>query len=77
MKIQKLVAARLASKTRVVFNSSPGYASIPRAPQFVYAVLALIVKNSVVRMLLAASNRELEWKNLKVALPDTRTREQE
>ena len=35
--VQELVTSRLGSRTRVVFASSPGYASMPPALQFVYA----------------------------------------
>ena len=56
-KIQELVAVRLGSKTRVVFNSSPGYASMLPALQLELAVLILIGEGSGLRMLMAAPNR--------------------
>ena len=37
--VQELVASRLGSKTRVVFASSLGYANMPPALQFAYAML--------------------------------------
>ena len=39
--VQELVASRLGSKTRAVFASSPGYASMLPALHFVYAMLDL------------------------------------
>ena len=44
--VQELVASRWGSKTRVVFASSPGYASMPPALQFVYAMLILIAEGN-------------------------------
>ena len=52
--------------TRVVFASSPGYASMPPALQFVYAMLVLIAEGNGWRMLMAAPNRELEPVNLRL-----------
>ena len=49
----------------MVFTSSPGYASMPPALQFVYAILILIAKGNAWCMLMAAPNRELEPVNLK------------
>ena len=63
---QELVAFRLASKTKVVFASSPGYTSMPPALQFVGAMLILIAEGSGLRMLMAAPNRELEPVNLRL-----------
>ena len=40
--VQYLIASRLGSKTMVVFASSPGFANMPPALQFVYAMLILI-----------------------------------
>ena len=40
--VQESVASRLRSKTKVVFISSLGYAGMPPALQFVYAMLILI-----------------------------------
>ena len=61
--IQKLVTDRLASKTKVVLASSPGYASMQPALQFVYAVLALIAESSELRRLMAAPNRGLSQRD--------------
>ena len=36
--VQQSVVSRFGSKTRVSFTTSPGYASMPPALQFVYAV---------------------------------------
>ena len=54
------MACRLGSKMKVVFTSSPGYASMPPALQFVRAMLVLIAEGSGLRMFMAAPNRELE-----------------
>ena len=62
---RELDAVRLGSKTRVAFTSSPGYASMPHALQFVNAVLILVAESSGLRMLLAVPNRKLEPKSLK------------
>ena len=59
------MTSRLGSKTRVVFTSSPGYASVPSALQFVYAMLILIAGGNGWRMLMAAPNCELEPVNLR------------
>ena len=64
--LQELVASRFGSKTRVVFTSSPGYASMPPALQFVYAILILIAEGNARRMLMAVPNRELEPVNLRL-----------
>ena len=58
--VQELVASRLGSKTRMVLASSTGYASMPPALQFVYAMLVLIAEGNGWRMLMAAPSRELE-----------------
>ena len=63
--VQESVASRLRSKTKVVFTSSPGYAGMPPALQFVYAMLILIAEGSGLRMLMAAPNREHEPVNLR------------
>ena len=42
--VQENVTSRFGSKTRVVFTTSPGYASMPL--QFVYAVLILITEGN-------------------------------
>ena len=44
--VQDLVASRLGSKTKVVFASSPGCASMPPALQFVLVMLVLIAEGS-------------------------------
>ena len=44
--VQELIASRLGSKTKVVFASSPGYAGMPPALQFVYAMLILIAEGN-------------------------------
>ena len=56
--VQENVASRFGSKTRVVFTTSPGYASMPPALQFEYAVLILIAEGNAWRILIAALNRE-------------------
>ena len=63
--VQKNVTSRFRSKTRVVFTTYPGYASMPPALQFVYAVLILIAEGNAWRILMAAPNRELEPTNLR------------
>ena len=64
--LEELVASRFGPKTRVVFTSSPGYASMPPALQFVYAILILIAEGNAWRMHMAAPNRELEPTNLRL-----------
>ena len=64
--VQENFASRFGSKTRVVFTTSPGYASMPPAMQFVYAVLILIAEGNTWRILMAAPNRELEPTNLRL-----------
>ena len=64
--VQENVASRFGSKTKVVFTTSPGYASMPPALQFVYAVLILIAEGNGWRILMAAPNRELEPENLRL-----------
>ena len=64
--VQENVTARFGSKTRVVFTTSPGYASMPPALQFVYAVLILIAEGNAWRILMAAPNREMEPTNLRL-----------
>ena len=44
--VQENVTSRFGSKTRVVFTTSPGYASMLPALQFVYAVLILIAEGN-------------------------------
>ena len=55
--VQENFTSRFGSKTRVVFTTSPGYASMPPALQFVYAVLILIAEGNAWRILMAAPNR--------------------
>ena len=64
--VQENVTSRFGSKTRVVFTTSPGYASMPPALQFVYAVLILIAEGNAWRILMATPNRELEPTNLRL-----------
>ena len=64
--VQENVVSRFGSKTKVVFTTSPGYANMPRALQFVYAVLILIAEGNEWRILMAAPNRELEPSNLRL-----------
>ena len=64
--VQENVNSRFEPKTRVVFTTSPGYASIPPALHFVYAILVLIAEGNAWRILMAAPNRELEPMNLRL-----------
>ena len=48
------------------FTTSPGYASMPPALEFVYAMFILIAEGNAWRVLIAAPNRELELTNLKL-----------
>ena len=66
--VQESVASahRLGPRTRVAFTTSPGYASMPPALQFVYAMLILIAEGNAWRVLIAAPNRELEPTNLRL-----------
>ena len=64
--VQENVASRFGPKTRVVFTTSPGYASMPPALQFIYAVLILIAEGNAWRILMAAPIRELEPTNLRL-----------
>ena len=41
--VQELAASRLGYKTKVIFSSSSGYADMPPALHFVYAMLILIL----------------------------------
>ena len=68
--VQELVASRFGPKTRIVFTSSPGYASMPPALQFMYASLILIAEGNAWRMLMAALDRELEPVNLRLLKPE-------
>ena len=64
--VQELVASRFGPKTRVVFTTTPGYASMPPALQFVYAMLILIAEGNACQIVMAAPNRELEPVNLRL-----------
>ena len=64
--VQENVTSRFGSKTRVVFRTSPGYASMPPALQFVHAALILIAEGNGWRILMAAPNREFEPTNLRL-----------
>ena len=64
--VQRNVSSRFGSKTNVVFTTSPGYASMPPALQFVYAFLVLIAERNAWWILMAALNRELEPTNLRL-----------
>ena len=50
----------------MAFTTSPGYAIMPPALQFVYAMLILIAEGNGWRILMAAHNRELEPTNLRL-----------
>ena len=58
--VQENVSSRFGPKTKVVFTTFPGYASMPPALQFVYALLILIAEGNAWRILMAAPNWELE-----------------
>ena len=64
--VQENVTSRIGSKTKVAFTTSPGYASMQPALQFVYAILILIAEGNVWRVLMAAPNRGLEPTNLRL-----------
>ena len=64
--IQENVVSRFGSKTKVAFTTSPGYASMPPALQFMHAILILIAEGNGWRILMAAPNRELEPTNLRL-----------
>ena len=64
--VQESVASRFGPKTRVAFTTSPGYASMPPALQFVYAMLILLAEENPWRVLMAAPNRELEPTSLRL-----------
>ena len=50
----------------MAFTTSPDYASMPPALQFVYAILILIAEGNAWRVLMAAPNRGLEPTNLRL-----------
>ena len=64
--VQENVNSRFGTKTKVVFTTSPGYASMPPALQFLYAILVLIAEGNAWRILMAAPNRELEPTTLRL-----------
>ena len=64
--VQENVSSRFRLETKVVFIRSPGYASMPPALQFVYAILILIAERNAWRILMAAPNWELEPANLRL-----------
>ena len=66
-----MVASRFGPKTRVAFTTSPGYARMPPALQFVYAMLILIAEGNAWRMIMAAPNCELEPVNLRLLKSET------
>ena len=65
-KVQEFVVSRFGLRTRVAFTTSPGYASMPPALQFVYAMLILIAEGNAWWVLIAAPNRRLEPTNLRL-----------
>ena len=64
--VQESVASRFGPRTRMAFTTSPGYASMPPALQFVYGMLVLIAEGNAWQVLIAASNRELEPTNFRL-----------
>ena len=64
--VQESGPSRFGPRTRVAFTTSPGYASMPPALQFVYAMLVLIAEGNAWRVLIAAPNRELEPSNMRL-----------
>ena len=64
--VQENVTSRFGYKTKVAFTTSPGYASMPPALQFVYTILILIAEGNTWRVLMAAPNRGLEPTNLRL-----------
>ena len=64
--MQENVNSRFGPKTKVVFATSSGYASMPPALQFVYAILVLTAEGNAWRILMAAPNWELEPTNLRL-----------
>ena len=55
--VHESVTSRFGPRTRVAFTTSPGYASMPPALQFVYAMLVLRAEGNAWRVLIAAPNR--------------------
>ena len=68
--VQESVVPRFGPRTRVVYTTSPGYASMPPALQFVYAIWILIAEGNAWRVLMAAPNRGLEPTNLRLLKPE-------
>ena len=66
IEVQENVTSRFGAKTKVVFLSSPGYASMPPALLFVYAILILIAEGNAWWVLMAGHNRDLEPTNLRL-----------
>ena len=64
--VQENVSSRFGPKTKMVFTTSPGCASMPHALQFVYAILILIAEMNAWWILMAAPNRELEPTSLRL-----------
>ena len=64
--VQENATTRFGAQTKVAFTTSPGYASMPPALQFVYAILILIAEGNEWKVLMAAPNRELEPTNLRL-----------
>ena len=64
--VQENVTSRFGAKTKVAFTTFPGYANMPPALQFVYAILILIAVGNAWRVLMAAPNRGLEPMNLRL-----------
>ena len=68
--VQESVVSRIGPRTRVAITTSPVYASMPPALQFVYAMLILIAEGNVWRVLIAAPNRGLEPTNLRLLISE-------
>ena len=64
--VQENVSSRFGLETKVVFMRSPGYASMPPALQFVYAILILKAERNAWRIPMAAPNWELEPATLRL-----------
>ena len=68
--VQESVVSRFGPRTRVAFTTSPGYASMPPALQFVHAMLILIAEGNAWRILIAAPNCELEPTKLRLLMSE-------
>ena len=66
IEVQESVVSRFVPTTRVAFTTSPGYASMLPALQFVYAILILIVEANAWRVPMEAPNRGLESTNFRL-----------